>query len=66
MLLAWTFNFGPLAMSALMSVLVTLGETFDIGLSIDRDAVREPATLVELIGAELEALLTPSRIEVCA
>jgi diacylglycerol O-acyltransferase len=61
-----TFNFGPLAMSALMSVLVTLGETFDIGLSIDCDAVREPAALVELIGAELDALVTPGQIEVCA
>ncbi len=61
-----TFNFGPLAMSAIMSVLATYSETFDIGLSIDRDAVREPAALVELIGAELDALVTPSRIEVCA
>jgi WS/DGAT/MGAT family acyltransferase len=60
-----TYNFGPLAMSALMSVLVTLGETFDIGLSIDCEAVREPAALVELVGAELDALVTPSRIEVC-
>jgi hypothetical protein len=60
-----TYNFGPLAGSALMSVLVTLGETFDVGLSIDSDAVREPTALVELIGAELEALVTPSRIEVC-
>jgi hypothetical protein len=48
-----------------MSVLVTLGETFDIGLSIDCEAVREPAALVELVGAELDALVTPGRIEVC-
>ena len=59
-----TFNFGPLALSALMSVMVTYSGNFNIGLNIDPVAVSEPSTLVELIANELDLLLSPSPIAV--
>jgi diacylglycerol O-acyltransferase / wax synthase len=61
-----TFSFGPLAMSAVMSVMATYDDNFDIGLNIDADAVSDPGALVELIGAEFEALVSSGQIEVRA
>ncbi len=61
-----TYNFGPLALSALMTVMVTYDGTFDIGLNLDAGAISDPAALTELIGAEFNEVVSPSRIEVWA
>jgi diacylglycerol O-acyltransferase len=61
-----TYSFGPLAMSALMSVLATYDDDFDIGLNIDPDAFSDPSALVEMIAAEFEALVSPGQIELRA
>jgi diacylglycerol O-acyltransferase / wax synthase len=59
-----TTNFGPTAMSAMMSVLVSYGGSFDIGLNIDSTAVSDPAALVGFIGDEFSRLIAPATVEV--
>lgn len=61
-----TYSFGPLAISAVMAVLATYDDDFDLGLNLDTDAVKDPELLVTLIATEFDELIGPGQLEVHA
>ena len=59
-----TLTFGPLAMSAMMVVLITYGGHFDVGFNIDTESIDDPAELVRLVGEEFQTLVGPGHVDV--